>query len=124
MTVFRRAKIKLKAKAAEKKLMASAATKARDESDIPAPSDDEVYRKGQVVYALNGLPPPAIEGFLIRIRRETGARVDWHFVGGIAQIKVLGTRKDRNAVREALSALEHLYLRPTPMEGADEEARG
>lgn len=68
--------------------------------------DKAVFDKGQLVFRLAGLPSTAIEALVVRLRETTKIRVDWHFAGGIAQVLVLGSEKDRAEVRRYFEELE------------------
>lgn len=63
--------------------------------------DDEVYRKGEVITVLGDHPgSERIEAWVVRIRKASGQRVDWHFFAGRAVIKALGNTDAVVAVME------------------------
>lgn len=66
------------------------------------PCDLDVYESGiavAIVHDPGGAA--AIDAWVLLIRRESGQRVDWHYVGGRGVVKVIG---DVDAVRTVLRA--------------------
>lgn len=65
----------------------------------PDTCDTEIYEKGEPVAIITGSRAD-IESFVQRIASRSGQRVDWHYVGGRAVVKVLG---DAHSVRDAIT---------------------
>lgn len=66
--------------------------------------DPKILKKGEMVIVLSG-PSTVIEAMVVRARELTGAKTDWHYVGGRAFVKVLGDAADCTAVRDAVKDL-------------------
>jgi hypothetical protein len=71
--------------------------------------DPEVYANGEVVFLIAGLPSTAVEALIVRVREETSVRVDWHFVGGRAFIRVLGDDEAKERVRKELRRMMPVF---------------
>ncbi len=71
----------------------------------PPPCDQEIFRKGQAVAAING-SSNAVERWVKAVAKKARARVDWHYSGGIAQVLHLGDRESRARVYAAMRELE------------------
>lgn len=67
----------------------------------PQPCDQDIFNSGEAVCAIAGISSNRMETFIQRVARSTGERVDWHFAGGRAIIKVLG---DAAKVRASILA--------------------
>lgn len=50
--------------------------------------DPDIFEHGVPVLVIMGLASTAIEAQVVRWREETEARIDWHYVGGRAVVKV------------------------------------
>jgi len=61
--------------------------------------DPEIYEYGAVVAVIADRTAAAIERLVQQTARETGQRIDWHYVGGRGVVRVLG---DAERVRQAL----------------------
>lgn len=72
----------------------------------PPPCDDEVFEKGHVVFLGDGVSSNRMEAWVQEVAKESGQRVDWHFVGGRATVKALG---DLEKVQHALDKLMAKY---------------
>jgi hypothetical protein len=75
----------------------------RKESD-PPPCDHEIYQHGQYVAALYGRSVD-IEEWVRSVAKQTGARLDWHMVGGRSRVLYLGDDQGKNAVIEKMNEL-------------------
>ena len=71
----------------------------------PPPCDQEIFKKGQSVAALEA-PSNAAENWVKAVAKKARARVDWHYSGGIAQVLHLGDRESRARVYAAMKELE------------------
>lgn len=65
----------------------------------PTPCADDIYRKGEIVLQIHSVSSNRMEGWVQKIARESGQRVDWHFAGGWATVKAIG---DIEAVNKAI----------------------
>jgi hypothetical protein len=74
-------------------------------TDGPTPPrcDDKVFKHGKAVFSTNTIPSCAMEGWVKKVAKKSGQRVDWHFMGGTAIVKALG---DVNAVKAAIIELK------------------
>jgi hypothetical protein len=52
--------------------------------------DKKVYRKGEHVLTIIDLEPSEIEKIVQSAAKESGQKIDWHYFGGRAIVKVLG----------------------------------
>lgn len=59
----------------------------------PDPCDPEIFRRGSAVLVLDGASN-AVERCVRRLARASGVRLDWHYVGGRAVVKMLGDSAD------------------------------
>jgi hypothetical protein len=74
------------------------------------PCDPEIYQNGiqvGVIGATETHNAEWIEKFVRELRKFTGQKVDWHYVGGRAQILALG---DVDAVRERIRYFDSNFL--------------
>ena len=64
----------------------------RHASDIEIPTDQEVLKRGAFVFV--GVPldgrAQEVEERIVRLAKESGARVDWHYEGGRVVVQTLG----------------------------------
>ena len=67
----------------------------------PPPCDHDIKDNGTPVCLIHSISSNRLERFVVSIREQTSERVDWHFVGGRAVVKVLG---DCDAARAAIDA--------------------
>lgn len=67
-----------------------------------ADCDNEIYTNGVTVGYATTQGAEAFEGWIELVRKQSGQRVDWHYVAGRAVIKVLG---DVEAVKRAMMDL-------------------
>ena len=58
-------------------------------TDLPS-CDKEIYEKGEHLYSITQTNSDEIEDWVKLIRKKSGQRVDWHWFGGVACIRVLG----------------------------------
>lgn len=84
----------------------------RDENYPGAPPcDPRIFKDGQPILAIDGWAKQ-IEEWVIKIRKESGQLVDWHYSGGIAQILYIGDRaKVLAAVNKLAPELEGSIMR-------------
>jgi len=82
----------------------------------PAPCAADIYERGTVVHQCNSVSSNRMEGWVRKIAKESGQRVDWHFFGGWAVVKALG---DIPAVEAAIEKHSHEldYLRDQSLRG-------
>jgi hypothetical protein len=67
----------------------------------PQPCDQDIFNNGEAVCVIAGVSSNRMETFIQSVAVSTGERVDWHFAGGRAVVKVLG---DATKVRESILA--------------------
>lgn len=75
-------------------------------TDGPTPPncDTEVYKHGSHVGTVDG-SSNAVEKWVKTIAKESNARVDWHYIGGRANVLHLGNKEDRKRVLETMHKL-------------------
>jgi hypothetical protein len=74
-------------------------------TDGPTPPDcdQEIYKNGDCILTIQGASN-AVENWVKAVAAKAGARVDWHYIGGIATVLHLG---DQNSwARTAAAARE------------------
>ena len=70
----------------------------------PPPCNQKIFKKGEAIVAVTG-SSNAVERWVKSIAKKANTKVDWHYVGCIAQVLHLGN----NASRErAVKAIEKL----------------
>lgn len=69
-----------------------------------AKCDPEIYRKGRGLCVIDAWSRPA-ERWVRLVAKKSGARIDWHYSGGRANVLHLG---DEASYRRALNAIEEL----------------
>ena len=69
-------------------------------SAMIAPCDDEIFKTGQPIAALDGRSA-SVETWVRKIAAASGQRVDWHYVGGVARVLFLGNRAKVDAAIDA-----------------------
>lgn len=76
----------------------------------PTPCNQEVFNKGEVVFMTHSIPSNAMEGWVRKVAKLSGQRVDWHFFGGRARILALGDIEVvKAAIIELLGEHDDLY---------------
>jgi hypothetical protein len=70
--------------------------------------DDDVYRNGTTIAMTTDLPKEGIQRITELLAVETGAKVDWHYVGGRGVIKTLG---DPQVARDKIRRLTGKFLK-------------
>jgi hypothetical protein len=70
----------------------------------PKPCDPVIYSKGNLAAIVAGVPSNAMERWVRRVAIKARQPVDWHFVGGRAFVKTLGTV---GVVHTAIDDLRH-----------------
>jgi hypothetical protein len=63
------------------------------EGETPEPCNDDVFKNGASVAQIaqaGGMRSWHIEEFIKSVAKRTGAAVDWHYSGGIAQVLTIG----------------------------------
>lgn len=66
--------------------------------------DFEVYKHGTALLLLDGWQRD-VEPWVQRVAKESGERVDWHYVGGRAVVLVLGDERAHARAMAAASTL-------------------
>jgi hypothetical protein len=75
------------------------------------PCDSKIYEKGIVVAIIADRNAQEIESLVTDARKQTGQRVDWHYIGGRGVIKVIGnTEKVINYFRPHFNNLFIEYI--------------
>ena len=65
------------------------------------PCDPDIYQNGLAVAVIAERKANEIENLVKKIAKETGVKIDWHYVGGKAEVLALGdVDKARNAFRK------------------------
>lgn len=68
--------------------------------------DKEVYENGSQIFLTHSIPAKKIEKWIKAVAKESGQKVDWHYVGGRAVILALG---DLKKVYSALTNLRETH---------------
>lgn len=77
----------------------------------PTPCDPDIFNNGTPICVIVGVSSNRMERFIQGVAVSTGERVDWHFVGGRAVVKVLGdTAKVRASIEARLPDVTRLQL--------------
>lgn len=76
--------------------------------------DPEIYEHGVTVCMLAGAPAEVIEGMVRRMARDSGQRMDWHYIGGRANVLVIGDvlkaqEAAKDVIENTLSLIYHVY---------------
>lgn len=76
-------------------------------TDSPAPPDcdPEIYKKGKNVCTIDG-PSNAVERWVKIVAARSEAKLDWHYVGGRANVLHLGDAQSRQRVLNAIDELK------------------
>jgi hypothetical protein len=76
-------------------------------TDGPTPPDcnQEIYQKGDHIISIDG-SSNAVETWVKKVATKAAARVDWHYIGGVAAIKHLGDQASLTRVAAAARELE------------------
>lgn len=74
----------------------------------PPPCDPEIFSKGKTVFIGDTIGSCAIERWVKKIAATSGQPVDWHWVGGRANVLALG---DIAKVQEAIAEHKPEYDR-------------
>ena len=73
-----------------------------------ADCDKEIWEKGEHVFTLGDMRTSQVETWVRMIARESGERVDWHWFGGRAVVKVIGDHeKVRRVIGNNLPATDY-----------------
>jgi hypothetical protein len=70
---------------------------------VPPPCDGEIFMAGIPVAIITESNPKAIEEWVLKIRRCTHVRVDWHQSGGRAQVLMIGDAAAHARVQSAMA---------------------
>lgn len=70
----------------------------------PAPCNLEIYSKGECILTLSG-SSNMVERWVKSVATEANARVDWHYVGGVAVVKHLGDEASLLRTYKAIARL-------------------
>lgn len=68
--------------------------------------DKEVYNNGSLIFVTHTMSSARVEEWVQAVAKESGQKVDWHYVGGRAQILFLG---DQEKVAAALIKLRPMH---------------
>jgi hypothetical protein len=81
----------------------------------------DIYENGDHVCVLAGVPAAVIEAYVKAAAKETEQDVDWHYVGGRANVLTTG---DAEKVREWVRSHKLMMLVPEPIHrGSSTEKR-
>lgn len=76
----------------------------------PPPCDKKVFQNGELVFVTHTIPSNAMEGWVKKVAKRSGQRVDWHFAGGRACVLALGDiAKVHQAIVDLLPEHDRLY---------------
>jgi hypothetical protein len=76
----------------------------------PPPCDREVYVKGKSVFMTHTISPNDMECWVKKVAQLSGQRVDWHFIGGMANVLALGDiDKVKAAIQQLMPEHDRLY---------------
>lgn len=56
----------------------------------PPPCDKDVYGHGHTILHCATAGPCAFENWVKKVAQDSGQRVDWHYVGGLAAVLYIG----------------------------------
>ena len=59
------------------------------EAELP-PCDKELWRKGEHIATIIDIKPEEIERIVKTAAKESRQKIDWHYVGGRAAVRVMG----------------------------------
>ena len=71
------------------------------------PCDEDIYKNGDIVGVIDGTRSGIVEGLVYEASRESGIKMDWHYVAGRAVVKTLG---DVERARDALQEVTRIKL--------------
>jgi hypothetical protein len=71
--------------------------------DVPAPTNDEMFRNGWPVLLLTGPRSHTIQAWIDGVAEDVSARIDWRLAGGWALILAVGDPEELGRVRAALA---------------------
>lgn len=71
----------------------------------PAPCDSKIFEKGEGICVIDGASN-AVERWVQSVAKQAGAKVDWHYCGGRANVLHLGDEASRQRVLNAIKELE------------------
>ena len=75
------------------------------------PCPEDIYRNGKPIARLHTARALDMEAFCIELRKHApGIRVDWYYVGGIANFDALPTDFDEDVMHKAFVAAWPVYL--------------
>lgn len=72
----------------------------------PAPCDPRVMNDGISVFVTHSISSNRMERWVKEVAKASGQIVDWHFVGGRANVRAIG---DLNAVKAAIEELMPMH---------------
>lgn len=72
----------------------------------PPPCDPHIMNDGISVFVTHSISSNRMERWVKEVAKESGQLVDWHFVGGRANIRAIG---DLGAVKRAIEKLMPLH---------------
>jgi hypothetical protein len=75
----------------------------------PPPMDQEIFQNGELIVVVSNVPSNAMEQWVKKVANKSGQRVDWHFIGGWANVKALGDiEKVKQAARKLAKELPNV----------------
>lgn len=76
-------------------------------TDGPTPPacNPDIYKNGKTVCILSG-SSNAIERWVQSVAQKAGAQVDWHYIGGRANVLHLGDEESHQRVLDAIEELK------------------
>jgi hypothetical protein len=82
-----------------------------EQPEQPEPCDREIYEKGKHLCTIVGPRSFTLDPWVKEIAKESGQRVDWHYVGGRACVLVIGdAARVRTAIEAAWTRLVDAYM--------------
>lgn len=72
----------------------------------PPPCDPRIMNDGISVFVTHSISSNRMERWVKEVAKASGQLVDWHFVGGRANVRAIG---DLDAVRSAIERLMPLH---------------
>jgi hypothetical protein len=68
----------------------------------PPPCDPEIFKKGEGICTFHA-KSAVTEPWVVKVREESGQRVDWHYSGGMVNMLYIGD------YQKVVAAIEKLY---------------
>ncbi len=81
------------------------------DGSIPPPCDLEIFSKGEQVFVGDTIPSNDMEGWVKQVAQVSGQPVDWHYIGGYAEVLALGDiERVRTAIRKLMPEYYRLWM--------------